>query len=126
MWFWWSLWKIWQMKQAYDKYKWLQKALDNLVIRAKEWTYRDDDWNDVQWAVVVDLDGNMKLKNFIINDITLLNPSNKSTLEKLVVATFQKAQAKAQEVMAEKSKEILWVDPNNLWSLWDMLSWLGG
>ena len=124
MWFWGSLWKIWQMKQAYDKYKWLQKALDNLVIRAKEWTYRDDDWNDVQWAVVVDLDGNMKLKNFIINDVTLLDPSKKSALEKLVIATFQKAQTKAQEVMAEKSKDILWVDPNNLWSLWDMLSWL--
>lgn len=121
MWFWWSLWKIWQFKQAYDKYKSLQKALDNLVIRAKEWTYKDDDWNDVQWAVVVDLDGNMKLKNFVINDIKLLDPSKKSELEKLVIATFQKAQTKAQEVMAEKSKDVLWVDPNNLWSLWDML-----
>lgn len=126
MWFWWSLWKIWQVKQAYDKYKWLQKALDNLVIRAKEWTYKDDDWNDVQWAVVVDLDGNSKLKNFVINDVSLLNPSRKSELEKLVISTFQKAQAKVQEVMAEKSKEHLWIDPNNLWSLSDMLWWLGG
>lgn len=126
MWFWWSLWKIWQVKQAYDKYKWLQKALDNLVIRAKEWTYKDDDWNDVQWAVVVDLDGNSKLKNFVINDVSLLNPSRKSELEKLVISTFQKAQAKVQEVMAEKSKEHLWIDPNNLWSLSDMLWWLWG
>ena len=126
MWFWWSLWNIWKFKQAYDKYKWLQKALDNLVIRAKEWSYKDDDWNDVQWAVIVDLDWNSKLKNFVINDVSLLNPSKKSELENLVIATFQKAQAKAQEVMAEKSKDHLWIDPNNLWSLWDMLWGLGG
>ena len=100
--------------------------MDNLVIRAKEWSYKDDDWNDVQWAVIVDLDGNSKLKNFVINDVSLLNPSRKSELENLVIATFQKAQAKAQEVMAEKSKDHLWIDPNNLWSLWDMLWGLGG
>jgi len=126
MWFWWSLWKIWQIKQAYDKAKTLQKTLNNLVIRAKEWMYKDDDWNDVQWAVIVDLDWNMKLKNFIINDTTLLDPARKSDLENLVISTFQKAQAKAQEIMAERSKDILWVDPNNLWAIWDMLWGLGG
>ena len=119
--FWWSLWKIWQMKQAYDKYKSLKKSLDNLVIRAKEWKYIDEDWNEVQWAVVIDLDGEMKLRNFSINDKSLLDPSKKSELENLIIATFQKAQAKAQEVAAEKTKDLLWVDPNNLWALWDML-----
>ena len=126
MWFWGSLWKIWQMKQAYDKYKSLKKSLDNLVIRAKEWKYIDEDWNEVQWAVVVDLDWEMKLRNFMINDTTLLDPKKKSELENLVIATFQKAQAKAQEVAAEKTKDVLWVDPNNLWALWDMLWGLGG
>ena len=124
MWLW--FWKLWQMKQAYDKYKTLKKNLDNLVIRAKEWKYIDEDWNEVQWAVVVDLDWEMKLRNFMINDTTLLNPSKKSELEKLVISTFQKAQAKAQEVAAEKTKDLLWVDPNNLWALWDMLWGLGG
>ena len=126
MWFWWSLWKIWEMKKMYDKYKNLKKSLDNLVIRAKEWKYIDGDWNEVQWAVVVDLDWEMKLKNFVINDTTLLNPSKKAELENLVIVTFQKAQAKAQEVAAEKTKDVLWVDPNNLWALWDMLWGLGG
>lgn len=126
MWFWGSLWKIWQMKQAYDKYKSLKKTLDNLVIRAKEWKYIDEDGNEVQWAVVVDLDWEMKLRNFMINDTTLLDPKKKSELEKLVIATFQKAQAKAQEVAAEKTKDLLGVDPNNLWALWDMLWGLGG
>ena len=125
MWFWGSLWKIWQMKQAYDKYKSLKKTLDNLVIRAKEWKYIDEDGNEVQWAVVVDLDWEMKLRNFMINDTTLLDPKKKSELEKLVIATFQKAQAKAQEVAAEKTKDLLGVDPNNLWALWDMLWGLG-
>ena len=126
MWFWGSLWKIWQMKQAYDKYKSLKKSLDNLVIRAKEWKYIDEDGNEVQWAVVVDLDWEMKLRNFMINDTTLLDPKKKSELEKLVIATFQKAQAKAQEVAAEKTKDLLWVDPSNMWALWDMLWGLGG
>jgi len=114
------------MKQAYDKYKSLKKSLDNLVIRAKEWKYIDKDWNEVQWAVVVDLDWEMKLRNFVINDENLLNPSKKSELENLISATFQKAQAKAQEVAAQKTQDLLWVDPNNLWALWDMLWGLGG
>lgn len=114
------------MKQAYDKYKSLKKSLDNLVIRAKEWKYIDKDWNEVQWAVVVDLDWEMKLRNFVINDENLLSPSKKSELENLISATFQKAQAKAQEVAAQKTQDLLWVDPNNLWALWDMLWGLGG
>ena len=125
MWFWGNFWKIWEMKKMYDKYKNLKKSLDNLVIRAKEWKYIDEDWNEVQWAVVVDLDWEMKLRNFMINDTTLLDPKKKSELENLVIATFQKAQAKAQEVAAEKTKDVLWVDPNNLWALWDMLWWFG-
>ena len=126
MWFWGNFWKIWEMKKMYDKYKNLKKSLDNLVIRAKEWKYIDEDGNEVQWAVVVDLDWEMKLRNFMINDTTLLDPSKKSELENLVIATFQKAQAKAQEVAAEKTKDLLWVDPNNLWALWDMLWGFGG
>ena len=126
MWLWWSFWKIWQMKQAYDKIKTLKKSLGNLVIRAKEWKYIDEDWNEVQWAVVIDLDWEMKLRNFVINDKNLLDPSKKSELESLITATFQKAQTKAQEVAAQKTQDLLWVDPNNLWALWDMLWWLGG
>ena len=49
----------------------------------------------------------MKLRNFAINDTTLLDPSKKSELENLVIATFQKAQTKAQEVAAEKTKDLL-------------------
>ena len=104
MWFWGSLWKIWQMKQAYDKYKSLKKSLDNLVIRAKEWKYIDEDGNEVQWAVVVDLDWEMKLRNFMINDTTLLNPSKKSELENLVIATSGSSRWKNKRSIMSRSK----------------------
>ncbi len=126
MWFGWSLWKIWQMKQAYDKYKTLKKSLDNLVIRAKEWKYINENGEEELGAIVVDIDGEMKLKNISIKDTRLLDPSKKTDLENLIMATFQKAQTKAQEVVAEKTKDVLWVDPNNLWALGDMLGGLGG
>ncbi|MBR6907272.1 YbaB/EbfC family nucleoid-associated protein [bacterium] len=49
----------------------------------------------------------MKIRDFKINDINLLEPSKKEELEELVVKAFQKAQNKAQEVAAEKTKEVL-------------------
>jgi DNA-binding protein YbaB len=49
----------------------------------------------------------MKIKDIKINDTSLLNPDNKSNLESLLIATMQKAQTKAQEVVAEKSKDVL-------------------
>lgn len=109
----------------FSKYKALQKSLQNLVIRAKEWKYVDENWEEQSWAVVVDMTWEMKIKDIKINDTSLLNPDNKSNLESLLIATMQKAQTKAQEVVAEKSKDVLWVDPNNLWAMWDMLWWLG-
>lgn len=122
---WASLWKLWQYKEMFSKYKALQKSLQNLVIRAKEWKYVDENWEEQSWAVVVDMTWEMKIKDIKINDTSLLNPDNKSNLESLLIATMQKAQTKAQEVVAEKSKDVLWVDPNNLWAMWDMLWWLG-
>ena len=126
MWLWWSIWKMGQMKQAYDKYKTLKKTLDKLVIRAKEWKYINEKWEEELGAIIVDIDGEMKLRNISIKDTSLLDPKKKTDLENLIMATFQKAQTKAQEVIAEKTKDVLWVDPNNLWSLWDMLWGLGG
>jgi DNA-binding protein YbaB len=49
----------------------------------------------------------MKVRDFKINDLGLLDPSQKDKLEGLVVQAFQKAQNKAQEVAAEKTKEVL-------------------
>jgi DNA-binding protein YbaB len=49
----------------------------------------------------------MKLKDLKINDTNLLDPNKKEQLESLIVACFQKAQNKAQEVAAEKTKEVL-------------------
>ena len=108
--------KMWEMKKMYDKYKALQKALKNLVIRAKEWKYMV--WDEEQeWAIVVDITGEMKLRDLTINDERLLDPSKKSELEDMIVVTFQKAQTKAQEVVAEKIKEILGFDPNDMASM---------
>ena len=58
--------------------------------------------------------GEMKIRDFKVNEIALLDPAKKVVLEELVVKAFQKAQNKAQEVAAEKTKDILGVDPSNL------------
>lgn len=97
----------------YDKYRELQKALKNLVIRAKEGEFVAED-GETKAAVLVDMTGEMKLKDFKINDTALLNPAKKDELEALVVKAFQKAQSKAQEIAAEKTKDILGFDPSNL------------
>ncbi len=121
---WFDLWKISQYKQMFSKYKTLQKSLENLVIRAKEWKYIDENWEEQSWAIMIDMTWEMKVRDIKINDTKLLDPSKKSELENLLTATFMKAQTKAQEVVSEKTKDILWVDPNNLWELWNMLWWL--
>ena len=58
--------------------------------------------------------GEMELKDFKINDTSLLDLSKKEVLEDLVLKAFQKAQNKAQEIAAEKTKDILGFDPSNL------------
>ncbi len=103
----------------YDKYKTLQKALKNLVIRAKEGKFTGTDGEE-QDAIIVDISGEMKLRDIKINDTWLLDPSKKSELEWIILKCFQKAQDKAQEIVGEKTKEILGVDPS------DMASMLGG
>lgn len=104
--------KMGDMKKMYDKYKSLEKVLKNLVIRAKEGKFTE--WWEEKDSIIVDISGEMKLKDLKINDLSLLDPSKKTTLEDLLVRTMQKAQTKAQEVVQEKTKEILWVDTNDL------------
>ncbi|MBF0981489.1 YbaB/EbfC family nucleoid-associated protein [Candidatus Gracilibacteria bacterium] len=105
--------KMGELKKMYDKYRELQKALKNLVIRAKEGEYTNEE-GEKQAAVLVDMTGEMKLKDFKINDVALLDPAKKDQLEELIVKAFQKAQTKAQEIAAEKTKDILGFDPSNL------------
>lgn len=114
MWLWASLWKLWEYKQMFSKYKSLQKALENLIIRAKEWKYIDANWEEQSGSVVIDITGEMKVRAVTINDESLLSPAKKTELENLLLATMAKAQTKAQEVVQEKTKEILWMDPNDL------------
>lgn len=114
-------WKIWEMKKLYDKYKTLQKALKNLVIRGKEGKFTWDDWVE-QDAIVVDISGEMKLRDIHIQDESLLNPAKRAELEKLIAACFQKAQTKAQEIVGEKTKEILGFDPSDMANM----MWGGG
>lgn len=101
-----------QYKEMFTKYKQLDKKLKSLVIRAKEWKYIED--GEEKDQVVIDISWEMKLKDLHINDDSLLDPNKKSELESLLVAAMQKAQNKAQEVVAEQTKEILWVDTNDL------------
>ncbi len=115
--------KLGELKKMYDKYKTLQKALKNLVIRAKEGKFIWSDGTE-QDAIVVDISGEMKLKELHINDDTLLSPNKKSELEWLITKCFQKAQEKAQEIVGEKTKEILWVDPSDMASM--LWGWIPG
>lgn len=103
------------MKKLYDKYKKLQDALKKLIIRAKE------------SGVVIDLTGEQKIKSVTIEDEDLLSPARKEDLEHAIKACFEKGQAKAQEVSMQKTKEILWFDPNDLAGMmWGMGWWWGG
>ena len=105
--------KMGDMKKMYDKYKQLEKVLKNLVIRAKEGKFIGDDGEE-QDAIIVDISGEMKIKDLKINDTNLLQPHQKEHLERMLITAIQKAQNKAQEVVAEKTKEILGVDTNDL------------
>jgi DNA-binding protein YbaB len=103
-----------EMKKLYDKYKTLQDKLKNLVIRAKEWKFVDTDGTEREDAILVDMSGEMKVSNLAINDTSLLSPDKKELLESLIIRCIQKAQNKAQEVVAEKTKEILGFDPSDM------------
>ncbi len=60
------------------------------------------------------MSGEMKVSNLAINDTSLLSPDKKELLESLIIRCIQKAQNKAQEVVAEKTKEILGFDPSDM------------
>lgn len=101
---------LWEMKQMFDKYRKLQEVLKNTVIRARE------------WGILIDITAEMKVKDVKIEDENLLNPAMKETLEKAIKSAFEKWQTKAQEIAMQKTKEILWFDPNDLagmmWWMW--------
>ena len=106
----------------YDKYKQLQKKLKKLIIRAKQWTFTNANGDEQEWRVSIDINGEMKLQDININDISLLNTNKKQELEDEITACFQKAQDKAQEVVSEKTKETLGFDPSDMAS---MMWWWG-
>jgi DNA-binding protein YbaB len=112
--------KIGELKKMYDKYKTLQKALQKLLIRAKEWSFTENGEEKPQ--IVVDISGEMKIQNISIHDNSLLNPDDKAMLEKKLMTAVSKAQQKAQEVVQEKTKEILGFDPSDMANM----MWGGG
>lgn len=103
--------QAWQMMEMYQKYKKLQDALKNLIIRARE------------SGILIDMSAEMEIKDVKIEDENLMSLENKTKLEEAFIAAYQKAKVKAQEVAMTKTKEILWFDPNDLmWAMW----WGGG
>ena len=103
---------LWDLHQMYQKYQELQKKLSNTLIRAK------------QDGVVIEITADMKIKKVNIENEELLSKENKEKLEEAIKQAFVKWQQKATEVAMEKTKEILWFDPNQLaWMLW---GWGGG
>lgn len=110
-------WQLGEMKKLYDKYKTLQDKLKNLLIRAKEGKFTDTDGTEREDAIVVEMTGEMKVHAFLINDTALLALDRKQVLESLIVKAFTKAQGKAQEIAAEKTKEILGFDPSDMASM---------
>jgi DNA-binding protein YbaB len=108
-----------EMKKMYDKYKKLQDALKSIIIRAK-WV-EDFKWNEL-W-VMIDISWETKIKDISIHDPAQQIPEElKKHLEKCMKIAFEKWQAKAQEIAAEKTKEILWFDPSQLGNM----MWGGG
>lgn len=97
--------KIGELKKMYDKYKTLQKALQKLLIRAKEGSFMSG--GEEQAQIIVDISGEMKVQDIKINDLSLLDPSQKDLIEQKLMTAVRKAQQKAQEVVQEKTKEIL-------------------
>ncbi len=103
-----------EMKKLYDKYKTLQNKLKTILIRAKEGSFTDSDGTQRDDAIVVDITGEMKVQDVVINNLWLLDPNKKEDLENLLMRAFTKAQKKAQEVAGEKTKEILGFDPSDM------------
>ena len=97
--------KIGELKKMYDKYKTLQKALQKLLIRAKEGSFISS--GEEQAQIIVDISGEMKVQDIKINDLSLLDPAKKDVIEQKLMTAVRKAQQKAQEVVQEKTKEIL-------------------
>lgn len=110
--------KIGELKKMYDKYKELQDALQKIIIRAKE------------DGVIIDINGEQKVKNVTIEDTALLAIEQKERLERAIKSAFEKWQTKAQEVAMQKTKDILGFDPNDLagmmWGMWWGAWWMPG
>ena len=99
-----------QMMEMYQKYKKLQDALKNLIIRSRE------------DGILIDMSAEMEIKDVKIEDDNLMTLDNKEKLEKAFISAYQKAKTKAQEIAMTKTKEILWFDPNDLMGM----MWWGG
>lgn len=118
---WLPFWKYKDLMSTASKFRSMKKNMEKIVVRAKEWTCLNSNWEE-QWAVVVEITWDMKIRDIKINDDSLLNPSNKSKLEELLMAVIQKWFTKVWEVVAEKNKDLLWwIDAG---SLSEMLWWM--
>lgn len=103
-----------ELQKMYWNYKKLQDALKHTVIRARE------------WGILIDMTAEMNIKDIKIEDDSILTPDNKENIEEAFKNAYEKAKEKAQAVAMEKTKEILWFDPNDLaWMLWGMWWWGG-
>lgn len=103
--------QIGELKKMYDKYKKLQDALKNIIIRAKE----IQEYNGNELGVLIDISGETKVKDVQIHDpANVLSDDLRKHLEKCMKIAFEKGQTKAQEIAQEKTKEILGFDPSQL------------
>lgn len=106
--------QIGELKKMYDKYKKLQDALKNIIIRAKE----IQPHNEKELGILIDISGETKIKDVQIHDPEhILSDDVKKHLEKCMKIAFEKGQTKAQEIAQEKTKEILGFDPSQLASM---------
>lgn len=111
--------QVGELKKMYDKYKKLQDALKNIIIRAKE----VQDFKGNELGIMIDISGETKIKEVTIHDpANVLADDVKKHLEKCMKIAFEKGQGKAQEIAGEKTKEILGFDPSQLGSM----MWGGG
>lgn len=103
--------QMWEMKKMYDKYKKLQDALQNIIIRAKDIPQYEGN----ELGIMIDISWETKVKDVQIHDPANLIPEwIKKHLEKAIKVSYEKWQQKAQEIAQEKTKEILGFDPTQL------------
>lgn len=116
-------WKAGELKDMYDKYKKLEKEISNLMViwREGEFIHQDEKGEEKKGDIMIKMDGKTNLVDFKITNPELLKEEKQLELESLIVKCFKKTQTKIQEEVQGRTQKIMWFDPSQIGSLWNLL-----